>query len=67
MVNQNNTPPKKDRGVLTLFLILIFTLLVALVGYLASGLGILILDVLLIFVQGIVVKNVLDDYYAGQV
>ena len=53
----------KDKRVLTLFIILTLSFVVAIVGFIESNLFKVIIDILLIFLQTVIVKNILDDYY----
>lgn len=63
---QKNIPPKeKDKKVLTLFIVIGLSLLIGIVGFLPTGLEIYkaILIAVILFIQGVIMKNILDDYY----
>lgn len=63
---QKNIPPKeKDKKVLTLFIVSGLSLLIGIAGFLPSELEIYkaILIAVILFIQGVIMKNILDDYY----
>lgn len=54
---------KKDKKFLTLFIVLFLSFLVAIAGFALGNTYKIILSVCLIFLQAVILKNILDDYY----
>lgn len=62
--NKNDNNSGKDKKMLTLFLILGVSLLLAMTSMIASVFVRLSFQVLLLLIQVVIVKNVLDSYYS---
>lgn len=56
-------PIKKDKKVLTMFIMIVPSLLIALTSVIVSKITQLSFQVLLLFFQLVIFKNLLDDYY----
>jgi len=54
---------KKDKKVLTLFLMIVPSLLIALTSNIISPITQISFQILLLFFQLVIFKNLLDDYY----
>lgn len=55
--------PKKDKRALTMFIMIIPSLLIALTSSIESTITQISFQILLLFFQLVVFKNLLDDYY----
>ena len=55
--------PKKDRKVLTLFIMILPSLLIALTSAIQHYVVRISFQILLLFFQVVLLKNLLDDYY----
>lgn len=62
--NKKSSNPAKDKKMLTLFLILGISLLLAMTSMIDSVFIRLSFQVLLLLIQVVIVKNVLDSYYS---
>lgn len=54
---------KKDKKVLTMFLMIVPSLLIALTSVIVSKITQISFQILLLFFQLVIFKNLLDDYY----
>jgi hypothetical protein len=63
MAKEPKPKPKKDRKVLTLFIMIIPSLLIALTSTITSVLVRISFQIILLFFQIVLLKNLLDDYY----
>lgn len=61
MVKEETKP--KDKGVLTLFIIVFMSIILIAVGYIEQVFLRIALQIMVFLLQFIVIKNVLDDYY----
>lgn len=60
---QNEVSVKKDKRMLSLFIALFPALILAMISNVTSGWARIMLQIVLIFFQAVVLKNILDDYY----
>lgn len=58
--------PKKDKRALTMFIMIIPSLLIALTSTIESVILQLSFQILLLFFQLVIFKNLLDDYYGEE-
>jgi len=54
--------PKKDKKMFTLFFVVVFSLLIAMTRQIDSALIAIFFQVVLIFAQIVIVKNLIDSY-----
>ena len=61
---KEETKPKRERDnrMFTLFFVVVFSLLIAMTRQIESGIIALIFQVVLIFAQIVIVKNLIDSY-----
>ena len=60
-----STPKKKDKRFLTLFFVILPSLLIAMTTAIETRLIAICFQVVLIFFQIIIIKSMIDDYYGG--
>jgi len=63
MTKQVQESKKKDKRILTLFFLIVPSLLIAMASAIDDRLIMLCFQVVLIFFQIVIFKNLLDDYY----
>lgn len=60
------TKRPKNKKIFTLFLISVFSLLIAMTSQITDRIVALIFQVVLIFAQVVILKNLLDNYYGDE-
>jgi len=66
MGKQPSKPKKKDKKALTMFIMIIPSLLIALTAAIESVITQISFQILLLFFQLVLLKNLLDDYYGEE-
>ena len=54
---------KKDKSILSIFIIMIISLTLVAAGNISQGFLRLAIEMLLLLLQFVIIKNILDDYY----
>jgi|WetSurMetagenome_2_1015567.scaffolds.fasta_scaffold1517352_1 hypothetical protein len=62
METKEKEKPKRDKRMFTLFFVIIFSLLIAMTRYITDGYIAMFFQVVLIFSQMVIVKNLIDSY-----
>jgi len=66
MVGKQKQKPEKDKKVLTMFIMIMPSLLIAMTATIESVLLMISFQVLLLFFQLVLIKNLLDEYYGEE-
>jgi len=67
MVREEEQPrPRKDKKALTMFIMIVPSLLIALTAVIESTITQISFQILLLFFQLVLLKNLLDDYYGEE-
>ncbi len=63
---EQSKPKRKDKKALTMFILIIPSLLIALTAVIQSTITQISFQILLLFFQLVLIKNLLDDYYGEE-
>ena len=66
MVKKDKKKIKKDKKALTIFLMIIPSLLLAMTSVIGEAFARISFQCILLFFQLVIFKNLLDDYYGGE-